>query len=458
VTAAAPGGNQRRWPVIVLAIALVAALAAGGVLLKQRNDARDEADAASAAEQAAIAAGLADRLPVIAAAHADTGMLVAAEANRLDDNATTRDALARTLLARAALLRILRPKSGHYVAVAPIKGGGVLASTGTGEVDKWTGSPLTRTTLAGASDIQQLAASNDGTLVALRNKAGEVIVVDTESGHVVVDPFKPVDTKAATVAMSSDGTRVVAGTDDGKAAVFDAKTGDQIGKTVSAGTGAVSVALAGDDLVAAGADGNVTVADAATGSVLRTFAGAAPVRSIDAAGRFLALGADFANSVLLDLESGSVLQLPIGQPQPQPEGGTAHGVGTPIVVTAPPGGQPDPQGPAFVALSRDGLVAFGANGPRIAQAPTGEGQASDIDAGVGAVRQLVVTPNGSTLLVVGDGVALWSLGGPSSLLARVSGSDPSASKAAACAIAGRNLTQAEWRTYFPGVDYHATCG
>jgi hypothetical protein len=60
------------------------------------------------------------------------------------------------------------------------------------------------------------------------------------------------------------------------------------------------------------------------------------------------------------------------------------------------------------------------------------------------------SPDGSLLATSGKGVGtagtvrLWDM-------------DPEAWRARACAIAGRNLTRAEWARYLPDVKYEATC-
>ena len=69
-----------------------------------------------------------------------------------------------------------------------------------------------------------------------------------------------------------------------------------------------------------------------------------------------------------------------------------------------------------------------------------------IDADVAELRGGYLTADGLTLIanVAPDGVAVWNL-------------DPLDQATAACGLAGRELTEFEWATYFPGEEHRDTC-
>jgi WD40 repeat protein len=63
-----------------------------------------------------------------------------------------------------------------------------------------------------------------------------------------------------------------------------------------------------------------------------------------------------------------------------------------------------------------------------------------------AILVIAISPDGKTLASSSwDGtIRLWDM-------------DPESWAARVCQIAGRNLTQAEWELYLPGVPYEKTC-
>jgi WD40 repeat protein len=60
------------------------------------------------------------------------------------------------------------------------------------------------------------------------------------------------------------------------------------------------------------------------------------------------------------------------------------------------------------------------------------------------VYDLAFSPDGKTLASAGSEIVLWTM-------------DPAQWIQKACRAAKRNLTQDEWKQYFPGQPYHQTC-
>jgi WD40 repeat protein len=104
-----------------------------------------------------------------------------------------------------------------------------------------------------------------------------------------------------------------------------------------------------------------------------------------------------------------------------------------------------------VQASRDGdlvVVRGGDRNVQLIDVATGTPVGGQISIPVDERRGVALRPDGLELAVGGgtpDGIAIWNL-------------DPAEWMAAACRVAGRNLTEDEWNTYIGTLSpYHQTC-
>jgi class 3 adenylate cyclase/WD40 repeat protein len=435
-------------------IALVATVVASTLAISQRNRADDQARVASDRARVATARGLVVRAPTLAEAQPDVALLLAVEALKLDDSPESRAAMASALLHRPQLLSFVRPTSGPYPRVIALPGEGVLAANGRG-LDRWTAlDPRPVSVVTGVEPID-VAASGDGSLVAIAAKDGTVRVLRVNDGSVVLPPTTPADGMAGHVAMSSDGKQVAVGTTDGKAVVYDVASG-ATSPTLDASNGAATDGPA--PTVAFGPHaGQVTTAsylgtvrswDIATAAPGPGLNGGYPTTALAVSGSHVATGSPGAlgtipTSTVGDIDTGQPLQAPIGR-FISPDGALSVGlpvpgtvpegiVGIPAasvtrdangVVTPTPAPAPAVQDRIPVTFTPDGSDVIGVNqigGPGVVVASTIGTTSETIDAGVGPVRDISVSPDGSTMVITGDAVAVWALGGRQAMSVRTYG-------------------------------------
>jgi WD40 repeat protein/class 3 adenylate cyclase len=186
-----------------VALALVIALVAGTFALVQRNRAEDATRRATVGRLVAESGALRDRDQSLSA-------LLAAAANRLDDNAATRGALQKELVADPRLRATLTGRSSGYGNLAYTPDGTEIIARARDTFDvfdarrgRLSGPPVR---LRGrASSGNGLAISPDGKLFAAGGNDHRVHVFDIRSRREVGAPM-PVGAPAFSVAFSPDGS------------------------------------------------------------------------------------------------------------------------------------------------------------------------------------------------------------------------------------------------------------
>jgi class 3 adenylate cyclase/WD40 repeat protein len=278
--AAARERANRRLRVLLLgtASALVVALAAGVLALRQRDRANDQADRAQAASVSAEVDRIGAEIPTLLDSERELAALLAVEAERLRPNPATRGALLDALTDEPRLRFTLHGGRVGYFAAAQFPGNERIAAMSDDGVDIWDLDARELTGSFDVDDARALAVSPDGELIATGHADGTVTFRDTErferTGAQVT-----FEAAVADVAFSPDGRTLavalgVRGGDDAATAANAARLVDVATRVTTfalSGHGATVNAVAfspdGQYVATGGNDGIVVLHDAASGAI-----------------------------------------------------------------------------------------------------------------------------------------------------------------------------------------------
>ena len=338
---AAANRSQRRLRAVLAGVSalLVVAVIAGAMALHQQGNARREATAAEAQRLGARAL-LDDQL--------DRALLLARQGVALDDTPRTRGNLLGTLLRSPALIGVIRAGDATVESAAVDPGGRLLAvGDNAGQVQLFDARSRKRlrtlTPTGNASDIQDLAFSPDGALLAALHTSAPgttaelppgwravTTVLDARTGQVVRRIDLPRNRAMSGLRFSPDGRTLevpLFGDEGGQLLRLDPRTGrrraapvpfDHPGRLTfdpyQRWPRSPAFTTAGGREVFVGGVGGVTVRDAATLAVLRRFPQASrrAIGTLPTAyaatedGRVAAIGGENGTVRLLNLGDGTL--------------------------------------------------------------------------------------------------------------------------------------------------------
>jgi WD40 repeat protein/DNA-binding SARP family transcriptional activator len=310
-------------------------------------------------------------------------------------------------------------------AVSP-NGSLFAVSPGPDRVSLWRAAartPLTPVLRGPVGDVNGVAFSPDGTLLAVAGSRGTA-VWDRRTNKVI--RAVPAQHGAAKAAFSPDGDRLAIAGADGTDTLLDLRTGRQTGRLTAKGSvDDISFSPDGKLLASASLTGITTIWDVARQRKVDELASpstiAAYAVSFSPDGKLVAVGDSSGRLVFWNPRSG-------------------HQVGEPIVT---PGADVDsvafdPRGRTLVTSNGDGKL-------RLWDVPTRTLIGSALPGSTGGGK-VSFFPNGKRVLAVfpdGTGI-VWNV-------------DPGGWKARACSVAGRNLTHAEWTSFLGRRAYRKVC-
>ena len=206
------------------------------------------------------------------------GVLLALQANRLEDDAQTRGAILAAVLADPRHVETL-PVAGSTSARLLDDGTSALVLTG-GRVERWDVRRGTRTSAMGFRGVSSLAMRPDGQAVAVAT-ADRIQIVDLQGRPVAPTIVTNKSTSAQSLAFSPDGSLLAAAFGyfadphpyDGSkwAQIYRVATGRPTGPALSGRIASIStVAFSPDgrELATGGNDSRVVVHDLATGAIV----------------------------------------------------------------------------------------------------------------------------------------------------------------------------------------------
>jgi WD40 repeat protein/DNA-binding SARP family transcriptional activator len=273
-------------------------------------------------------------------------------------------------------------------------------------------------------DVDSLAFSHDGRLVAATGNAPDTVVWSVATGQRVklLGPSGPRGT--ADVAFSPDGRLVATAGIDGKLRVYDLRSGRIVSSVQVRGSlQGLSFSPDGTRIAAGGLSGDLVVWNVARRSLERTIHDKDGIQSLQfaPAGKEIAVGELSGNVDFWDPATGGQVGRTLGG-----QNGDVLGVSF------------DPAGTELVTTSGDGKL-------RLWDLASGKLVGAPVP-GADTGGWGTFTPDGKQVIAAfwsGTGV-IWSV-------------DPTAWKAQACQIAHRNLSQVEWRNFLPERGYRAVC-
>lgn len=361
--------------------------------------------------------------------------------------------------------------TGASTALLPARAAEVFPSAdGTELVTVGTAEPvLSRWSRDGRGAITRVIASGSTGVLGYNPGGSAVVVSDESAPKFVWDPASDTSLLAlpagATKAIWADDDTLLLGIAPNRATFIDSTSGEQLpsGGVPDLANAAWTVA-SGRRLLVAEVGNFLRVVDPTTGErIAGPFELGAPPSSVSAApdgSRVLVTTgrAGVFTTWMLDADDGAKLSPMLEGPTITAlVGGTVVGAeGTRLLTYSVDNLEPTGSlagtsgGTTVLQASTDGrtLLATGTDGSATLFDVTGGVRLGDVIPTAGVDRFAAsLRPDGRELaVVIDDGIQLWDL-------------DPESQAAAACRIAGRDLTQQEWDTYLGAIGpYRSTCG
>ena len=318
------------------------------------------------------------------------------------------------------------------LAVSP-DGHTIAVTQGDGSVHLLDAATLERRTRLRGFAEEALAAafSPDGERLAATGDRGDIVIWDLASRAVVrTIEATPLASFSQSLVFTPDGRRLVSGEQPasrvypGRVRVYDAETGEAEEMQFPIATPSLSLSPDGRYLAAAGIEVPTEVRDLKTGEVVARLETGDSAQSVAFSpdGRFLAVGHYGGSTVLLSTEDFE----PVGNLSGQRARVTSLAF--------------SPDGTRLVAATARGTVQLW---DVVSQSVLGAPLTVEPDAVIAAT----FTPDGTHVVAVpqeGDGL-VWDV-------------RPGAWKRHACAVAGRTMSEEDWRQQLPGRPYREVCG
>jgi WD40 repeat protein len=176
---------------VVVVVLLIVASIAGIVAVGKAGDARKQTRQARAQTVLATARGLSAQATTLQSTQPDLALLLAIEAQRMHDSADTRTGLLNALYASPHLDGVTRKFGAKLVFALSPDGRTAAVANGGDSFRLWdfaSRTPLTRTITGDASEVVELAWSNNG-LLAVGWKDGLIRVFQGRAAAAVGDPI-----------------------------------------------------------------------------------------------------------------------------------------------------------------------------------------------------------------------------------------------------------------------------
>ncbi|MFI7670621.1 TIR domain-containing protein [Nocardia sp. NPDC049526] len=257
-------GRRSRILRVALAIAVVAALAAGFLFL-EASRAENEATARSR-DASALALIANSQLMLSSSFPGVSDDVLAMQSVLAARSFPNRNNGEYSLLSAVNQLRNLRkiiPVDGGYVRSLDFSPDGTRVVASRGEhIQLWdteTWKPIGEFMTGHRLEVSQVAFSPDGKRIVTASFDRTLRLWDTESRQPIGEPLRGHEAQVTSVAFSRDGRRIVSGSSDKTLRVWDAESRQQIGEPMRGHEKeVVSIALGIDDTVASASfDGTI---------------------------------------------------------------------------------------------------------------------------------------------------------------------------------------------------------
>jgi transcriptional regulator with XRE-family HTH domain len=430
---------RRRRGLIAALTALVLGLAAATVVAVRAERVAVRAGRQVAHQLDVVTSGLlASQSQLIGDADPDLSKLLSVASWRLDPSSAARHAM----LAAAARpgIAILTATANVNAVVFSPDGRTLAAGTGDGAVALWDVATRQKTAeLVGPDQVTSLAFSPDGKTVAGGSPDGTVWLWNAVTQVAIGSRLSNGHASVNSVAFSADGKTLASGSNDGSVRLWDVATRQPAGTSLGNGrTGGINtVAFSPDDktLAAGSNDGSVRLWGVAThrqrGGPLTGEGGQINSVAFSPDGKTLAGGSADGTVWLWD----AVTHRPAGTP-------VINGGGAPVSSVAF-----SPDGKTLAAGDADDTI-------RLWNVTTRQQIGGPFTGHGGSVTSVAFSPDGKTLASGSYDltVRLWNTATPGQNLAETTNL-----VRYLCALAGRDLTRAEWARYVPHLPYQPVC-